>query len=140
MRMRSADENGVLRNPASLVNQPADLSDQTTRNHESVDAHKRNTASAIVENSHAHFAGVVERAVKDLSVAAWLLHADVRGNVALGKARFEAGAFDMLSGGWRRRDCRSAGEGRAHELTSIHMLMRSAGTVCGRPLASARLG
>ena len=58
---------------------------------ERVDADDHHFAFAVVEHRDAHFARIVEAAVKRLPVSARLFHADARRDVALGKPRFDAG-------------------------------------------------
>jgi len=76
---------------------------ERSRHHEGIDADERYPRRAVVEYHCPHLTWVVQLLMKDLAVAARLLHTDRRRDVALGKARLQ----NLRRAGLLRLDARA---------------------------------
>src|SRR5262249_20855767 len=87
--MRSADQNALRLDPATLLNLRARFRHEVSRNEQQIDPYKCHALFAIIEYSRAYFARVMKALVISLAVVSRFFHANIWRNIPLGETRFE---------------------------------------------------
>ncbi len=87
--MRCADQDGLSRDADPGRDGAADFLDRVAADAQRVDPDDGHSIATIVEHRGSYLAGVVQRSVVRLAIAAGRLHADLGRDVPLGEAGLE---------------------------------------------------